>query len=138
MRNGANIVVRVALLGIVMMASGCALGVDQALIDNNEHLAAALDNARDNGNRGNGNIPGAGGQNGNGGGDVANNDGGNNGGNTGGATGGGEGPTTADGPNGNGNGGKHANSGRGNGSEEDENGEDVDPGRSGGKNKGGD
>ena len=128
MKNGANIVVRMALLGIVMMASGCALGVDQALIDNNEHLAAALDNARDNGSHGNGNIPGAGGQNGNGGGDVANNDG----------AGGGAGPTATGGPNENGNGGKHANAGRGNGSELDENGEDMDPGRSDGKNKGGD
>ncbi len=34
--------------------------------------------------------------------------------------------------------GKHPNSGRGNGSELDDNGNDVDPGNSGGRNKGGD
>lgn len=112
MLNGKKWIARVALLGAIMMASGCALGVDEALIDNIDGLSIARGNAAD--HFSNGEFPGNGGQTG------------------GGTTGGGnpapagnsEGAGTNGG--GGGNGGGHPNSGGGNDSEGDP---DVDPGK---------
>ncbi|MBE9554415.1 MAG: hypothetical protein IMF05_13205 [Proteobacteria bacterium] len=104
MWNRNKQIVWVALMGAMMMVSGCALGVDEALIDTNYGLSIALQNGldRDNGAPGNGNIPGGG---------NADSGGGN--------------QTTADSPGGE-NSGKHPNAGGGNGTEGDP---DEDPGK---------
>lgn len=122
-KRGKNVkqkkwIARVALLGAIMMISGCAHGVSEALIDNIDGLSIARGNAAD--HFGNGGFPGNGGQTGGG------TTGGDNpapaGTNEGGGTNGGGGV----GGNGGGNGGGHPNSGGGNDSEGDP---DVDPGK---------
>jgi hypothetical protein len=113
MFNLKRLIVRVALLGAVTMASGCALGVDKALIDDINGLSIARGNAMDRFDGGE--FPGNGGRGG----------GSNTGsGDTGSDTGGGNATTAGNG--GGGNGGLHANSGGGNGSEGDP---DKDPGK---------
>jgi hypothetical protein len=121
-------IVRISLLSIVMMASGCALGVNEVPIDNNEGHSVALENAvdRHGGAPGNGTTPGGG---------------------QGGGDNGGGGSTTSGNPGSeDGNGGKHPNSGGGNSKEIGADGLDMDPGkgnqnrgiRSKGKNQGSD
>lgn len=68
-KRGKNVkrkkwIARVALLGAIMMISGCALGVSEALIDNIDGLSIARGNAAD--HFGNGEFPGNGGQTGGG------------------------------------------------------------------------
>ena len=149
MKNGYEVLVKAALVGVVLIASGCSLGTNEPLVDNFKGLETAFGNAGSDhdggmpGNRGNRPAPGD---------DVAANDGGSSSDGGGDATGGGNSPandiaTASDPDNGSGPGnsdfgrGTHANAGGGNGSETadgfdvSDNNPDLDPGNSG-NNKG--
>ena len=145
MKNGYEVLVKAALLGVVLIATGCSLGTNEPLVDNFKGLETAFGNA---GSDHDGGMPGNGGNQPDPGGDVAANVGGSSSDGTGDQTGGGNQPangvaTTRD-PNersGPGNSdfgrGTHANAGGGNGSETadgndvSDNNPDLDPGKSG-------
>jgi hypothetical protein len=125
MKNGYEILVKAALVGVVLIASGCSLGNDDPLVDNLKGLETVFGNA---GSNHDGGMPGNGGNRPDVGGNVAAN--------SGGPTGGGSGPGNSDFGRG-----THANAGGGNGSETadgfdvSDNNPDLDPGNSG-NNKG--
>jgi hypothetical protein len=122
MTNRYKIMLKIALVGVALAASGCSLGTAELVDDLPPGLATAFGNAGadrdgDYGNRG-GNLPGGGNQanSGNtGGGDVG--------------TTGGEDPETGPGNSDFGRGG-HANAGGGNDGEFDGKGDEMDPGQS--------
>ena len=124
MKNGYEILVKAALVGVVLIASGCSLGNDEPLVDNLKGLETAFGNA---GSDHDGGMPGNGGTQPAPGGDVAAN--------SGGLSGGGSGPGNSDFGRG-----THANAGGGNGSETADGGvagagnPDMDPGNSGNSN----
>lgn len=148
MKNGYEILVKAALVGVVLIASGCSLVTNEPLVDNFKGLETAFGNA---GSDHDGGMPGNGGNRPDVGGNVAANDGGSSGDGAGDQTGGGNPPasgvaTTNDPNEGSGPGnsdfgrGTHANAGGGNGSETADGGiasagnPDMDPGNSGNSN----
>lgn len=124
MKNSYEVLVKAALVGVVLIASGCSLGTNEPLIDNFKGLETAFGNA---GSDHDGGMPGNGGNRPDPGGNVAAN--------SGGSSAGGSGP----GNSGFGRG-THANAGGGNGSETadgfdvSDNNPDLDPGNSGNSN----
>ena len=134
MTNRYKILLKMALVGVALAASGCSLGTAELVDDLPPGLTTAFGNAggdHDNGNRG-GNLPRGGGEANNG---VGGDGGGQQGGDVG-TAGGGEQGGTGPGNSDFGRGG-HANAGGGNGSETadgeavSESNPDVDPGNSG-------
>jgi hypothetical protein len=124
MKNCYEILVKAALVGVVLIASGCSLGNDESLVDNLKGLETAFGNA---GSDHDGGMPGNGGNQPDTGGNVAAT--------SGSSLAGGGGPGNSDFGRG-----THANAGGGNGSEtadgNDVSGDnpDLDPGNSGNSN----
>ena len=141
MKYGYEILVKAAVVGVVLIASGCSLGNDEPLVDNLKGLETAFGNA---GSNHDGGMPGNGGNRPAPGDDVAANDGGSSSDGGGDATGGtvtASDPDNGSGPGNSGFGrGTHANAGGGNGSETADGGvasagnPDMDPGNSGNSN----
>jgi hypothetical protein len=136
MKNGYDILVKAALVGAVLIASGCTLGNDNPLVGESNGLGVVFGNA---GSDHDGGMPGNGGNRPAPGGDVAASEGGGNPPASGVATA--NDPGSGDGPGNSSFGrGTHANAGGGNGSETADGGvasegnPDMDPGNSGNSN----